>query len=108
MKRSTTLRSALPATVLLALGMAALAAPQFLPADTDRVAVFAPGGAALQVVAAAGGSAFGGSTTAVYAVSAEPGFVDRLYASGAWLVLRFDGAAGCLQSNLGIITDARG
>lgn len=108
MKRSATLKSALPAVLLLVFGMSALAAPQFLPADSDRVAVFAPGGSALEIVATAGGSAFGGSATAVYAVSAEPDFVDRLYASGAWLVLRFDGAAGCLQSNFGKSENARG
>lgn len=85
----------MPAGVLLVLGLAALAMPQFLPADTERVAVFAPTGKALAAVAAAGGTAFGGAGNAVYAVSAEPGFVGRLYQSGAWLVLRFDGVAGC-------------
>ncbi len=108
MYRSATLRSAFPAFLLLTFGTTALAAPQFLPADSDRVAVIAPGNAALQAVVAAGGSVVGGSGSTVYAVSAEPGFVDRLYSSGAWLVLRFDGAAGCLQSKLGNTDNARG
>lgn len=108
MNRSPTLKAALPAILLLVIGLAALAAPQFLPADSDRVAVFAPGGDALNVVATAGGLAFGGSTNAVFAVSTEPGFVDRLYHSGAWLVLRFDGASGCLPSNIEETDYARG
>lgn len=108
MRPKESLKAAFPAALLLAFGVAALAAPQFLPRDSDRVAVFAPGGAALGVVAAAGGSAFGSSATAVYAISTEPDFIDRLYASGAWLVLRFDGASGCLQSNPGITENARG
>ncbi|HNB28848.1 MAG TPA: hypothetical protein PLR41_17900 [Alphaproteobacteria bacterium] len=108
MSRSASLKAALPAILLLGFGTAALAAPQFLPGDADRVAVFAPRGKGLEVVAAAGGRAFGGSSTAVYAVSNDPDFVHRLYRSGAWLVLRFDGAAGCQPIKLGNTENARG
>jgi hypothetical protein len=98
MNPSGQLRSALPAVLLLAAGVAGLAAPQVLPADGDRVAIVAPGHDLLKIVADAGGLAFGASHTAIYATSTEPGFVDRLYHSGAWLVLRFDGVAGCLRA----------
>lgn len=99
MKRLTQIKAILPALLLLGGGIVGLAAARFLPADGERVAILAPGRDALGVVAAAGGLAFGGSGGAIYAVSAEPGFIDRLYRSGAWLVVRFDGAAGCLRTN---------
>jgi hypothetical protein len=99
--------AALPAALLLTGGLGALAAAQFLPADTDRVAVFAPEGAALRAVAEAGGAVLGAADGTIYAVSAEPGFIGRLYASGAWLVLRFDGAAACTPSDLREYDNAR-
>ena len=88
-----------PCLALLVCGFAGLAAPQILPADGERVAVIAPGADALGIVAAADGKALAATTTGMIAVSSEPGFVGRLYHSGAWLVLRFDGLLGCLISN---------
>lgn len=70
-----------------------------MPGDGDRVAVIAPGADALRIVAAAGGDALAATDTGMIAVSSTPGFVGRLYHSGAWLVLRFDGLLGCLNSN---------
>jgi hypothetical protein len=88
-----------PCLALLVFGFAGLAAPQILPSDGERVAVFAPGADALGIVATADGEALAATTTGMIAISAEPGFVGRLYHSGAWLVLRFDGLLGCLISN---------
>lgn len=101
-------KASLPALFLLGFGVTALSAAQFMPVDGGRVAVLAPDGDPLQVVVAAGGTALGGAPGVVYAASAEPGFIDRLYRSGAWLVLRYDGAAGCLQANLEENTYERG
>lgn len=88
-----------PCILLLVSGFAGIAAPQVLPSDGERVAVIAPGTDALRIVAAAGGEALAATDTGIIAVSSEPGFVGRLYHSGAWLVLRFDGLLGCLKSN---------
>lgn len=89
-----------PCLALLLCGFAGIAASQMLPGDGERVAVIAPGADALRIVAAAGGEALAATGTGIIAVSSEPGFVGRLYHSGAWLVLRFDGLLGCLTSNL--------
>ncbi|MEZ5831567.1 MAG: hypothetical protein R3D05_10330 [Dongiaceae bacterium] len=83
---------------MLLFGFAGIAAPQVLPADGERVAVIASAGKALGIVAAAGGRAIATTDSGVIAVSDEPGFVGRLYHSGAWLVVRFDGLLGCLAS----------
>jgi hypothetical protein len=42
------------------------------------------------------------------AVSNDPEFVARLYRSGAWLVLRFDGLIGCLDPTKKETIDERG
>jgi hypothetical protein len=88
-----------PCFLLLVCGFAGIAAPQVLPGDGERVAVIAPRADALRIVAAAGGQALAATGTGIIAVSSEPGFVGRLYHSGAWLVLRFNGPTGCLNSN---------
>ena len=46
--------------------------------------------------------------TGVIAVSDDPEFVARLYRSGAWLVLRFDGLIGCLDPTKKELIDERG
>ena len=96
-----------PGLALLLCGSAGIAAPQFLPADGERMAVIAPGADALGIVAAAGGEAISTTGTGIVAVSSEPGFAGRLYRSGAWLVLRFDGLLGCLTFNPKELDDER-
>ena len=86
-----------PCALLLVCGFAGIAAPQVLPKVGDRVAVIAPGADALLIVAAAGGQVLTTTDTGLIAVSNEPGFSTRLYRSGAWLVLRFNGQVGCLS-----------
>jgi hypothetical protein len=83
--------------ILLLGGFGGIAAPQLLPADGARVAVIAPGHDPLGLIAAAGGEAIVTTGTGIIAVSTEPGFTGRLYRSGAWLVLRYDGLVGCLN-----------
>jgi hypothetical protein len=46
--------------------------------------------------------------TGIVAVSNDPEFVARLYRSGAWLVLRFDGVIGCLDPTKKETIDERG
>ena len=87
-------------SILLLSGFGGIAAPQLLPVDGARVAVIAPGHDALSLVAAAGGEALVTTDTGIIAVSTEPGFTGRLYRSGAWLVLRYDGLLGCLNPTL--------
>ena len=94
--------------ILLLGGFAGIAAPQLLPADGARVAVIAPGHDPLSVVAAAGGKAVVTTGTGIIAVSTEPGFTGRLYRSGAWLVLRYDGLVGCLNPTLEDSDNERG
>jgi hypothetical protein len=97
-----------PCCLLLVCGFAGIAAPQVLPATGERVAVVAPGEDALRIVAAAGGNALTQTDTGVIAVSNDPEFVARLYRSGAWLVLRFDGLIGCLDPTSKELIDERG
>jgi len=68
----------------------------------------APGADALRIVAAAGGYALTTTDTGIVAVSNDPEFVARLYRSGAWLVLRFDGVIGCLDPTKKETIDERG
>ena len=91
------LRVLSPCALLLVCGFAGIAAPQVLPGDGERVAVIAPGADTLGIVAAAGGRVLTATDTGLIAISDEPGFSARLYQSGAWLVLRFDGLVGCLS-----------
>jgi hypothetical protein len=97
-----------PCCLLLVGGFAGIAAPQVLPAAGERVAVVAPGADALRIVAAAGGNALTTTDTGIIAVSSDPQFVARLYRSGAWLVLRFDGLIGCLDPTKKESIDERG
>ena len=97
-----------PCCLLLVCGFAGIAAPQVLPAAGERVAVIAPGADALRIVAAAGGNALTQTDTGIIAVSSDPEFVARLYRSGAWLVLRFDGLIGCLDPTRKETIDERG
>ena len=97
-----------PCCLLLVGGFSGIAAPQVLPAAGERVAVIAPGADALRIVAAAGGNALTQTDTGIIAVSSDPEFVARLYRSGAWLVLRFDGLIGCLDPNRKETIDERG
>lgn len=84
-----------------ALLAAAYVAMVLLPVRTDPVAVvvspWAPPIEALQVVAAANGRILsaGPRNWIVLARSDGPDFVDRLYASGAWLVIAAEGLRGC-------------
>lgn len=94
--------------ILLLGGFSAMAAPQVVPADGARVAVIAPGMDAVTLVAAAGGKAIATTDTGIIAVSDQPGFTGRLYRSGAWLVLRFDGLIGCLNPALEESDNERG
>ena len=94
--------------ILLLSGFSAMAAPQVVPADGARVAVIAPGMDAVTLVAAAGGKAIATTDTGIIAVSDQPGFTGRLYRSGAWLVLRFDGLVGCLNPALEDYDNERG
>jgi TctA family transporter len=89
-----------PSTALMLFGFAGIAASQVAPIDGTPVAVIAPASQALSIVAAAGGKAITTSDTGIIAVSEEPGFTGRLYDSGAWLVVRFDGQLGCLNPNV--------
>ena len=97
-----------PCCLLLVGGFSGIAAPQILPAAGERVAVVAPGADAVRIVAAAGGNALTTTDTGVIAVSNDPEFVARLYRSGAWLVLRFDGLIGCLDPTKKETIDERG
>ena len=97
-----------PCCLLLVCGFAGIAAPQVLPAAGERVAVIAPGADALRIVAAAGGNTLTQTDTGIIAVSSDPEFVARLYRSGAWLVLRFDGLIGCLDPTRKESIDERG
>jgi len=97
-----------PCCLLLVGGFAGIAAPQVLPAAGARVAVVAPGADALRIVAAAGGNALTTTDTGIIAISSDPEFVARLYRSGAWLVLRFDGLIGCLDPTKKELVDERG
>jgi hypothetical protein len=101
------LKLLIPCTLLLG-GFGAIAAPQLLPADGARVAVIAPGQDALSLVAAADGKVITVTDTGIIAVSTEPGFTGRLYRSGAWLVLRYDGLDGCLDPTLEDSDNERG
>lgn len=94
--------------ILLIGGFVAMAAPQVMPADGARVAVIAPGTNAVTLVAAAGGKAVAATDTGIIAISDQPGFTQRLYRSGAWLVLRFDGLTGCLNPTLEDSDNERG
>lgn len=87
-----------PSLMLLCAGLAGVMAPRLLPVDGARVAVVAPGADALVIVAAAGGQALAATPTGVIAASNEPGFAQRLYRSGAWLVMRYEGGTGCLTT----------
>lgn len=97
-----------PCCLLLVGGFSGIAAPQILPAAGERVAVVAPSADAVRIVAAAGGNALTTTDTGVIAVSDDPEFVARLYRSGAWLVLRFDGLIGCLDPTKKETIDERG
>jgi hypothetical protein len=94
--------------ILLLGAFGGIAAPQLLPADGARVAVIAPGKDALSLVAAAGGEAIVATDTGIIAISTKPGFTGRLYRSGAWLVLRYDGLVGCLNPTLEDSDNERG
>ena len=97
-----------PCCLLLVCGFAGIAAPQVLPATGERVAVVAPGADAVRIVARAGGNALTTTDTGVIADSSDPEFVARLYRSGAWLDLRFDGVIGCLDPTKKELIDERG
>jgi hypothetical protein len=97
-----------PCCLLLVCGFAGIAAPHVLPATGERVAVVAPGADAVRIVARAGGYALTTTDTGVIAVSNDPEFVARLYGSGAWLVLRFDGLIGCLDPTKKELVDEGG
>jgi hypothetical protein len=94
--------------ILLLGAFGGIAVPQLLPVEGARVAVIAPGQDALNLVAAAGGKAISATDTATIAVSDESGFAGRLYRSGAWFVLRYDGLLGCLKPILEDSDNERG
>jgi hypothetical protein len=101
--QSTSWRCCLPAAALAVLGLGAVALVRVLPQATaaEPVAVIAFKGDALASVIAAGGRLLGpgGLPGSVIAIGDDPQFTTRLYAAGASLVLRADGAMGCAPSS---------
>lgn len=83
----------LGAPLVLLAWTAILLGATLLQGPGKPVAVFAPGGSAgaLAAVAAADGALLEMTSTSVIAISDEPAFVRRLYASGALLVLASGG-----------------
>jgi len=92
----------LAAVTLALLSVVPLAALQAQPRDRTRVAaVFAPwtsGARAIDLVAQAGGLVVrrGLIDAVVVAQGDDPGFINRLYAAGAWAVIDPDAWGGCL------------
>lgn len=103
--QSTSWRCCLPAALLVTLALGMVGAVQFLPRAEAKapVAVFAWQGDALASVIGAGGRIIspGGLPGSVIAIGETPDFADRLYASGASLVLRADASLGCSAERTG-------
>ena len=91
----------LPALVLAVLGVGAIGFASVWPHQADAasqpLAVFAWNRDAVGVVVAAGGRIVspGRVPGSIIAIADDPQILDRLYQSGAILVLRADGAVGC-------------
>jgi hypothetical protein len=101
-RRPDSWRCCVPAAILAVLGVGGVAFARLAPvADAaEPVAVFSLGGDALASVLAAGGRILspGGLPGSIIAIGDAPDFSARLYAAGASLVLRADGALGCAET----------
>lgn len=86
--------AALGLVVAAWLAMAAAAAVFFTPAG-NSVAVLAPLTGGVSAVVAAGGMPLGQKGWFVFARSAEPDFVRRLYGAGAIMVIDAESTGGC-------------
>ncbi|MDY0871043.1 hypothetical protein [Dongia rigui] len=95
----------MPAAALAALGLAMVAGVQMMPRAVANapVAVFVWQGDALASVIGAGGRMLGpgGLPGSIIAIGDTPDFANRLYASGASLVLRADASLGCSAERIG-------
>ena len=86
------------AVVVLLAWLSVLALAALIIEPTDRVLVIAPGQAtALRAVMITDARIASASSLGVVAEGRTPGFVSRLYSSGAWLVLPTN-AGGCRGS----------
>lgn len=83
------------AGVVLLAWTALVAASAFATSPGTSVAIFAPPGSALAAVTAADGRLVDVGTFVAIARFDDPGFVARLYAAGALLVLDARMAGGC-------------
>lgn len=83
------------AGVVLCWLVLAAGATLLLTPDDSAVAVFAPLAGGLATVAAADGLALDERGWFLFARSPDPGFVRRLYAAGAILVIDADAIGGC-------------
>ena len=101
--RPETWRCCVPAAILAVLSLTGVAFARLVPAAdaAEPVAVFQLDGDALASVIAAGGRILspGGLPGSVIAIGDAPDFSSRLYAAGASLVLRAEGAMGCATTN---------
>jgi len=96
------------AGLVLAGWLSVSAALAFVVPPGRPTAVFVPGGDGARVVAAAGGSLLRADALVAIARSDDPGFVKRLYAEGALLVLDAEDAGGCSgRSKAGLRVAAR-
>lgn len=104
-RKSSTWPCFLPAALLGTVSLGMIGAVEFLPRAGAKapLAVFAWHGDALASVIAAGGRIVspGGLAGSVIAIGETPDFANRLYASGASLVLRADAAIGCSPERIG-------
>lgn len=99
------MRAFLPALGLLAFSLAWTGALMARPQDGDPVAALFPppmgGDAAFRRVLAAGADAvlgIGATATLIVARSDDPAFIDRLYESGAVIVMRAPAIGECVRS----------
>ena len=90
------LRRIAAAVALVACGwLAVVTALTFGSAPGKSMAIIGPPAQALAVIAKANGRVLAASDYVTFARSDDPGFVARLYAAGALLVLDAEQAGGC-------------
>jgi hypothetical protein len=83
------------AALVLALWTGIAAAATFAARPGAAVAIFAPSRSAIAAVVAAGGRILDAGPYMVVARFEQPGFVGKLYAAGALLVLDAENSGGC-------------